>query len=303
MPQQHEIVYETTGLTIKKNASNKFCVVTLHHTADPAKRSEAWRREAANGMTPEKFAREYDIDYTSVMGSKVFPELTAKKPTIVVSEPWPDFGPHQRYWGGLDYGARNPSSFHVYTHSDGIWYSVWELFKPCKNVGDYVKEMKLFPYWQQIRWIAADPKMWANDQQQSDGLTSMADLFAEQGVLNLIKGFQDEDPWIAQVRKYWTEEDPGFKILSCCTNQIREFETAIYVNQSERQLMSASYKEQIADRDNHSLDDCKYFMLSKPNVNQAQYSGGDVRMVDRHGQNSKAPTPQGMPRHSLRGYY
>lgn len=297
-----KIMHESIGLTIKKNKVNQFCVVTLHHTADPAKRSQEWRREAAAGMTPEKFAREYDIDYTSVLGAKVFPELTSRKSEIVIPEPWPDFGPHQRYWGGLDYGARNPSSFHVYTHSDGVWYSVWELFKPCKNVQDFVDEMQEFPYWKQIRWIAADPKMWANDQQQSDGLVSMADIFANAGVLNLIKGFQDEDPWIAQIRERWLAPEPTFKILSCCSNQIREFETAIYVNQSERQLMSASYKEQIADRDNHSLDDCKYFFLSKPNVNQAQYTGDSVRMVDRWAQ---TPRPREGPKWNnfpLKGY-
>lgn len=296
------IIYETTGLTIKKNAINQFCVVTLHHTADPAKRSQEWRKEAAAGMTPEKFAREYDIDYTSVMGSKVFPELTSRKSDIVVNEPWPDFGPQAKYWGGLDYGARNPSSFHVYTHSDGVWYSVWELFKPCKNVKDYVAEMKQFPYWDQIKWIAADPKMWAKDQQQQEGLTSMSELFEQAGCNRLIRGFQDEDPWVAMVRKHWVEPEPTFKILSCCSNQIREFETAIYVNQSERQLMSASYKEQIADRDNHSLDDCKYFMLSKPSVHQAHYTGDSARMVDQWAQTPKPRMKPGFGPGSMRGY-
>lgn len=299
------ILHESTGLTIKKNAKNGFIVCTLHHTADPAKRTPEWRREAAAGMTPEKFAREYDIDYTAVMGAKVFPELTTHKTDIVVNDPVPDFGPGVRYWGGFDYGTRNPTSFHVYTIVDGITYAVWELYKPCKNITDYVGEMQHFPYWSNIRYIAADPNLWARTQQQADGnLISIQDLFYRAGVRNMVKGIQDEEAWLGIMREHWSTSDTTFKIFHTCPNMIREFETSIYVNQSEKQLLSANYRESIADIDNHSLDDCKYFMLSKPTVQQ-QTDWKDPIMVSRWGVRKGTParpTYRPIARDDGRGY-
>jgi len=277
------ILHEGTGLTIRKNDKNGFTVVTLHHTADPNKRSPDWRRESAAGMTPEKFAREYDIDYTAVMGAKVFPEFTTLRSDIIVTGELPDFGRGVRYWGGFDYGTRNPASFHVYTIVDGIIYVVWELFHPCKNIPEFVGEMQSFPYWDQIRYIAADPNLWAKTNPTEDGtLISIQDIFYRNGVRNLIRGLQDEEAWMAVMRGHWSSPDTTFKIFHTCPNMIREFETAIYVNQSEKQLLSTNYREALADIDNHSLDDCKYFINSKPTVQQ-QSTWKDPIMVSRFG--------------------
>jgi len=186
--RQPEILHESEGLLIRRNPKNQFVVARLHFSADPAKRSPAWRREAQAGMTPEKFAREYDCDWTAILGAKVFPEFSARRSEIVLSDPLPDFGPDLAYWGGFDYGARNPSSFHVYTIVDGVLYSVWEQFYPAKNLNDYVAGMKTFKYWNKIRYIAADPKCWANDQQMEEGLVSIAERMYQQGVRNMVKG-------------------------------------------------------------------------------------------------------------------
>lgn len=277
-----KLLYEQTGLKIVKNDNNQFAVITLHHTADPNKRSPEWRKEAAAGMTPEQAARELDIDYTAVMGAKVFPEITIMRDAIVVASPCQDFGPNVKYWGGFDYGLRNPSSFHVYTIVDGITYAVFELFKPCPNIPEFVEDMKKFPYWNCIRWIAADPSCWSNSQQQTAGNPiSIQDLFWKNGVRNMIKGINNqEDTWINMMRQHWSTEDPTFRIFDTCPNLIREFETAIYVNQSERQLMTSSFKEIINDKDNHALDACKYFMLSQPKQRQETVVS-DILSVNR----------------------
>lgn len=261
-----EVLYQSTGLKIVRNPHNQFAVCTLHHTADPAKRSEEWRREAAAGLTPEQAARELDIDYTAVLGAKVFPEITNYRASIVVEAPYPELGMGAKYYGGFDYGPRNPSSFHVYAVDDGMVWSVWELFKPCHNVPEFVAEMKACPYWNRIRWISADPSCWAPSQQQSVGNPiSIYDMFWRNGIRNMVKGINNqEDAWIAQIREHWASEDCTFKIFSRCHNQIREFETSIFVNQSERQLLTSAYNEKIQDKDNHSLDDCKYMMLNLP---------------------------------------
>lgn len=265
MYETPELLFQSTGLKIVKNKSNQFVICTLHHTADVNKRSEEWRREAAAGLTPEQASRELDIDYSAVMGSKVFPEITNYRSSIVLEEPYPDFG-DIKYFGGFDYGLRNPSSFHVYAITDGMVYSVWELFEPCHNIPEYTAKMHACPYWPRIRYIVADPSCWSPSQQQATGNpVSIADLFWRNGIRNMIKGINNqEDTWITMMRQHWATEDCTFRIFARCHNQIREFETAIYVNQSERQLMSSAYNEKIQDKDNHSLDDCKYFMLSMP---------------------------------------
>ncbi len=301
MNEAPQLVHEQQGLKIVKNSGNQFCVCTLHHTADPAKRSPEWRREAAAGMTIEQAARELDIDYTAVMGAKVFPEIIAGRASIVVGPPYPDFGPHVKYFGGFDYGTRNPSSFHVYTVEDGITYSLWELFEPCQNIELFVAKMKEFEYFGAIRWIAMDPSCWAPTQQQKEGLVSIHELFYKAGIRNLVKGLQDEDSWIAKIRQYWSNpEESLFKIFDRCPNQIREFETAIYDNQSERQLLTSAYKESIANKDNHSLDDCKYYMSKAPAAQQ-QNLWKDPIMVNRWAVRQTHPGPAPM-KNDGRGY-
>lgn len=255
-------------------------------------------------MTVEQFAREFEIDYTAVQGSKVFPEITTRRHEIVVPLPHPDLSTGLRYWGGLDYGARNPTSFHVYTIWDDIIYSIWELYEPCRNIPDYVAKLRECPYWPKIRYIAMDPSCWNRGQQQDVGSPlTIHDLFFKAGVRNLTPGRRDpagEDAWIAMIRKHWSQDhEPTFKIFSTCPAQIKEFETAIFVPQSERQLLTGIYQETINDKDNHSLDDCKYFMLSKP-VQQEQKPSEYPIMVDRWSVKGKAPAGPGRP--PIRGY-
>jgi len=155
--------------------------------------------------------------------------------------------------------------------------------------------MRQCPYWNRIRWIAADPNCWASTQQQASGNpVSIFDLFWRNGVRNMIKGINNqEDTWIAMMRGHWATEDCTFRIFDRCYNQIREFETAIYVNQSERQLLTSAYNEKIQDKDNHSLDDCKYFMLSLPKSGQSETTYTDPGQVKRWAinQNNDHKTP------------
>lgn len=298
------LLHEQTGLRIVKNTDNQFVVASLHFTADPSKRSDAWRKEAQSGMTIAQFQQEYEIDYSAVQGSKVFPEITTRRAEIVLQPPWPDLSTGLRYWGGFDYGARNPSSFHVYTIWDDVTYSIWELYEPCRNIPDFVAAMRECPYFSKLRYIAADPKCWARDQQSASTPVSIQDLFFKAGIRNMMKGRNDpagEDAWVAMIRKAWSDEhEPTFKILSCCPAQISEFEKAIYIPQSERQLLTGIYQEVINDKDNHSLDDCKYFMLSRP-VQQEQAEPSYATMVQRWSANPSGPkaAPQ---RASVRGY-
>lgn len=263
-----EILHESKGLTIKRNSKNHFVVATLFYWADPDKEDPKWAETVKAGMTPAQWAKEYTIDYTALRGERVFPELTEKKGLIVIEAPWPTFDNEAVFWGGFDYGQRNPSSFHVYAISDGITYAVWELYEPAESVPDFASKMRSCPYWGKIKYIAADPTIWDKRTSDANGVpASFTQLFAKYGITNFLKGNQNKDLWLATMYEHWRRPDPTFKILSRCKNMIREFEKAIFVDYSNEQMREEkNFKEDILDKDNHAMDDCKYFMNSSPQM-------------------------------------
>lgn len=271
-----EIIHEQEGLRIKRNLKNGFVVATLHYTADPAKRSQKWLDTVKQGMTTSKFEREYEISYTAQFGERVFPEMLEKRDLIVV----PEFEAEGQIWAGFDYGARNPSSFHCYTWEQGCFYAVWELYKPCKSIPEFALELKACPYYSRIKYIAADPSLWGKRTHNAVGEPeSVANLLLKEGITKLIPGSTDETAWIGIMRKLWEDDEPKFKIASNCRAMIREFEGATFQDYASDKLSAnANFKEAMRDKDNHALDDCKYFFNSQPIVAKAfkGKSQGDI---------------------------
>jgi len=268
-------LYDDTGIKIRRNDHNKFCVVELHYTADPHKRNDAWKAEAKAGMRQADWDREYEMSFTAVSGDLVFPEFVKIKHKIVVPQPYPEFGEHLVYYGGLDYGSRNPSSVHFYTIFDGVIYCVWELYEPCKDIVEFVNKIKAFPYYNRVKYIAADPTIFNKTTRNSQGMpASMYELFCQQGLTRLIRGNNDEQMWVANMRVHWTNaEDPTFRIFDCCPNIIREYESSVYTSMSDKAKMHANWKEKVLDKDNHAMDDSKYFLNSRPKERKKATSG------------------------------
>ena len=261
------ILHESEGLTIRRNAINQFCVVSLYFWADPAKRSEEWKKESQAGMHPAKWRKEYMIDYDALSGEVVFPEFTQHRDKIVLMPPYPEFPSDQPFWGGFDLGQRNVSSFHVYTLYDGVIYVLWELYEPCRNIIEFSNKLRSCPYWTRIRYIAADPSIWADRQynQKTGVQMSVYDFFVEQNITKMIKGNTDEGSWLMAMRKHWADaSNITFRIQSNCPNMIREFRQAVYPTVSEIVEKRANFVEKILDKNNHAMDDCKYFLNSRP---------------------------------------
>lgn len=265
-----DLLHESLGLKVVRNPKNQFIVASLHYTADPAKRSEQWKSEASAGMREANWRKEYEIDYLALFGTKVFPQFSQYKAKIVISDPHPEFPKSNPYWGGFDWGTRNASSFHVYTVFDGIIYSVWELFEPCTNLIAFAEKMKSCPYWERIKYIAADPSIWAPTQVKGSTLVSIHDLFWEQKITKFLRGNnKEEQTFITMLNNMWSNletEEPKFKIFSSCMNQIAELEMAVYVDQSNKLSSPKNLKEEISDYNNHSIDELKYFLLSRPQI-------------------------------------
>jgi hypothetical protein len=265
-----KLLHESQGLRIVQNDKNGFAVATLHFTADPRKRGETWIAESKKGLKAAKWEQEFNISYDAMLGEKVFPELMERRQDIIVrsgpylDNDWPKDLP---MWGGFDYGQKNPSSFHVYTIKDGVTYALWEMYGPCKNIFDFVEQMKACPFFSQIRYIAHDPDMTNLKMRdmKTGAVTSVRQQFEQLGVTKWLSGNRDEQAWLVTMQKHWMGEEVTFKILECCPQLINELQSATYVSMSERQLETQNYKEAMVDKNNHAMDDLKYFMNSSPN--------------------------------------
>lgn len=265
-----KLLHESTGLRIVQNDKNGFAVATLHFTADPRKRSTEWIAESKKGMRAAKWDQEFNISYDAMLGEKVFPELMEKRQQIIIREgpylnnEWPKNLP---MWGGFDYGSRNASSFHVYTIVDGVTYALWEMYGPCKNIYEWVEQMKACPFWSQIRYIAHDPDM--NNLKMRDmthgNMISVIQQFEKLGITKWLRGNNDEQAWLVQMQKHWCGEEVTLKILENCPQLLNELQAATYVSMSERQLETQNYRESLVDKFNHAMDDLKYFLNSAPN--------------------------------------
>lgn len=60
------------GLSIWKNPRNNFACVRLHYTADPAKRSEEWKKRAFFGMDAKAIQTEFEIGWETYAGEAVY---------------------------------------------------------------------------------------------------------------------------------------------------------------------------------------------------------------------------------------
>jgi hypothetical protein len=262
-----ELLHQSEGLKIVRNSINKFIVATLHYTADPKKRTSAWKAEASAGLAPARWAKEYEIDYVALYGQRVFPEIALGRDRIVIAPPYPEFSALQPFWAGFDFGQRNPSAFVVYTISEGVTIAIWEHYAPCRNINDLAARIHSCPYYSQIKYIACDPTI-VNRKTQINRygtMVTIGEMLGEVGVKKLVPGVTDEAAWIELIRQHWKNlDDPTFRIWACCPNLIREFENAVFQEQSDREMLTQTYAEGMEDVQNHALDATKYFMNSKP---------------------------------------
>lgn len=267
MADSPRTIHESEGLRIWQNPRNGFVVARLHFTADARKRSDEWIAASRRGMSNAKWRQEFNIEYDAQQGEKAFPEIVSRRQDIVHREgPYVDglFPAGLPMWAGFDYGAKNPSSFHVYTVVDGVTWAIWELYEPCKNIITFVQALKACPYWNQIRYIVHDPDMGNLKHRNMDtGLTdTVISHFIRLGVTKLMPGSTDESAWLAVMAGHWCGSEITFKILETCPRMIDEFEHATYVSITDRQLETQNYREALIDKHNHAMDDCKYFMNS-----------------------------------------
>jgi hypothetical protein len=87
------------------NPKNKFCVLTLHYSADPEKNTPEWIAKEKAGTSERGWKREYEIDYDTFEGKAVFPEFTQHHIKTFEYEPMPI----KFVYRGWDFGYHHPA--------------------------------------------------------------------------------------------------------------------------------------------------------------------------------------------------
>lgn len=102
LPQYTEVADLCEGLKAWTNPQNGFRVLRLHMFADPAKRTDAFQKEAAQGIPHDKFLREYHLVWRSFEGRPVY--MDDWNHTFHVSKDFLNFAPHLPVMRGWDFG-------------------------------------------------------------------------------------------------------------------------------------------------------------------------------------------------------
>lgn len=110
------------GINWHKNKINEFCVIRLHYSANPNKRTDRWKKDAHRGMTENSWNKEYEITFTSFGSGAVFKEYDNNKHCINMPV-YPNL-PIIRGW---DFGYHHPAV--VFTQKTELG---------CLNIGDLV---------------------------------------------------------------------------------------------------------------------------------------------------------------------
>lgn len=263
------------GLLVKNNKQGHR-VLRLHYTADPDKNPSSvtgklWFDKETNkyigGTGSLGWRREMEIDFGAGSGELVFPEFFDMEMSLTC-DPF-ELDETYNFFGGFDWGTRNPLSFHVYAESrDHRFFSIWEYFDEHKPIPYVARRIKECPYYERIQWIASDPSIWTENIPKKDGFASVATMLQDEEevgdkfVIDKLTSAHDRSDvgGINKFKSMWSIVPPKFVIFKSCVNQINEFKNLKYPERKE----ITNETEKILDKNNHSWDDAKYFILSHP---------------------------------------
>ena len=217
---------ELRGIKLLKHSSSSLHALWIHYTADEDKRpgetaeGDEWlidasgRYAADGGVTGAKWKREMEIDFTAVSGNQVFGFATDDSP-IFIPQIRPEIALSEyKIIAGMDYGIRDPLAFIVWGIDKlGQPHSLWEYSTTDTSYREVAAILKgTCPYFERVNGnIVADGSMFkAQDSQH--GITSVAQMFADEGV-HLVKADRRHNPSIDVLvadyfkKNYWADPD------------------------------------------------------------------------------------------------
>lgn len=184
----------------------------------------------------------------------VYPEFD---PNVHVIQPF-DIPKEWQADISIDPGLTNPTSCHFYAVDfDGTIYVVAEHFEGNRNV-DY-HAARIFEIADRLGWkrdgkgrLSALIDSAAN-QHTLASAKSVAELFAEKGILVNTNVNKDLYSGIQRVKSLFGRRPPAIYIFSCCVNLIRELKSYWWGS-----------KDRPKKVDDHALDELRYFVMTQP---------------------------------------
>lgn len=198
----------------------------------------------------------------------VYPEFDASFHVI------PPFTvPHEWYDNiSIDPGLNNPLSAHWYAVDyDGNIYVVAEHFAAGKTVDEHVCAIKNISG--RLGWkrdckgrLCALIDSAAN-QRTLASVKSVAELFAEKGVLVNTHVNKDVFTGICRVKEYLKRDNglPDIFVFDTCTNMIAEFNGYFWAD-----------GDAPVKRDDHCMDELRYYVMTRPQPAERETAGGAV---------------------------
>jgi hypothetical protein len=272
-------------------------VLTVHYSADPAKRpgtpeGDAWLVDAESGYPggrrSPRWRKELEIEYSALGGAKMLPDWDLWKQGPIICAPFQPLG--YKLYGSYDHGWNNPSAFHVHgINGDGDKVTLWEFYAdqvPLNAIAKIIRgedvvtpprhDAKILPgrrkfpgnpYAGMLTWTVADPSIWAQDQPMKDEPNkSIADLFSREHV-HFLEGERGGDATVLEwLLSYdWADlEKPRYRITTECPRLIWELGQQRYRELTELQARSKDASEMLVDKHNHAWDGLKMFLKKFP---------------------------------------
>ena len=263
------------GIITWKNRRNGFMVAAVHYTADPDKRSEEWFQESTKLFRVDQIEREFEIDFQSRAGQRVFGYLTQEPrrwriPNInlfkLIKKDW-------RIIAALDYGTTNPTSIHFYAIDRyRRFYSVFEYYEPS-NVRKIAAVLKgthpgyEHPLWRYTEKVVVDGAIFnKNQDRDGEGHDSIGDLIQEQGIYIMERATKDRIAGLERVKDMLAPSQvdgrPSLFICERCENQWNELIGMVYDELPPHLLLNKNQKEDVVPKNDHAYDELRYALMS-----------------------------------------
>lgn len=264
------------GFITWKNQSNGFFVAATHYTADPDKRSEEWFRESTKLFRPDQIEREFEIDFQSRAGQKVFGYLAQnpKRWRVPNIDLYKLLKTNWRIIASLDYGTTNPTAIYFYAiDNHRRFYSVFEYYEPS-NVRKIAAVLKgthpgyEHPLWRRCEKVVVDGAIFNRNQDmgRGEGHQSIGDLIEEQGIYTMERATKDRIAGLERLKDMLShapsDGKPSLFICERCKNMWEELTALVYDELPPHLLLNKNQKEDIVAKNDHAYDSLRYALMS-----------------------------------------
>lgn len=264
------------GIVSWKNRKNGFMVAAVHYTADPDKRSQEWFQESTKLFRPDQIEREFEIDFQSRAGQRVFGYLSQnpKRWRIPNIDLYKLLKTNWRIIAALDYGSTNPTSIHFYAIDQyRRFYSVFEYYEPSnsRKIAAVLKGVHPgyeHPLWRRCERVVVDGAIFNKNQdnEKGEGHQSIGDLIQEQSIYIMERATKDRIAGLERIKDMLApsahDGRPSLFICERCENQWNELLGMVYDELPPHLLLNKNQKEDVVAKNDHAYDELRYALMA-----------------------------------------